>query len=95
MRLLKVLTIVMAVLIVLGTTALLVVIARRIGSPAAPGPIAILLAEPVGTRIAGIATAGDRLAVQLQGGGPDRIVLLDSRTGAVAGKIGLRDGGGD
>lgn len=95
MRLLKVLTIVMAVLIVLGTTALLVVIARRLGSPVAGAPIAVLLGEPAGTRIAGIATAGDRLAVQLQGGGADRIVLLDARTGAVAGRIGLRDGGGD
>jgi hypothetical protein len=49
----------------------------------------VLLDEPAGTRIAGIASAGDRLAVRLQGGGSDRVVLVDPRTGAVAGRIGL------
>ena len=32
----------------------------------------VLLEEPAGTRIAAIAAVGDRLAVQLQGGGADR-----------------------
>ena len=43
----------------------------------------VVLDEPVGTRIAG-ATAGtvDRLALQLQGGGPDRVVLIDTRSRA-------------
>ncbi len=89
MRFLKVLTIGMGVLIVVATTVLVVVIARRIGGPA-PVAVAVLLDEPEGTRIAGIASAGDRLAVQLQGGGADRVVLVDPRTGAVAGRIGLR-----
>jgi hypothetical protein len=93
MRFLKIVTIVMAVLIVVGTTVLLVVIARRIGAPAVPASVAVLLDEPAGTRIAGIASAGDRLAVRLEGGGADRVVLLDARTGAVAGRIGLRAGG--
>jgi len=52
-------------------------------------PITMQLGEPDGTRIAGVAAAGDRLAVQLQGGGPDRIVLVDPRSGAVVGRIGL------
>ena len=92
MRFLKVLTIGMGVLIVVATTVLVVVIARRIGGAgaAAPASVAVLLDEPAGTRIAGIASAGDRLAVQLQGGGADRVVLVDPRTGAVAGRIGLR-----
>jgi hypothetical protein len=91
MRFLKVLTIGMGVLIVVATIVLVVVIARRIGGPGtAPAPVAVLLDEPGGTRIAGIASAGDRLAVQLQGGGADRVVLVDPRTGAVAGRIGLR-----
>ncbi len=91
MRFLKVLTIVMGVLIVLGTTVLVVVVARRLAGGTMPAPaVAVLLDEPAGTRIAGIAAVGDRLAVQLQGGGADRIVLLDGHSGAVAGRIGLR-----
>ncbi len=93
MRFLKFITIAMAVLIVVGTTVLLVAIARRIGSPAAPAQVAVLLDEPVGTRIAGIAALGDRLAVRLEGGGADRVVLFDARTGVVTGCIGLRFGG--
>ena len=90
MRFLKVLTIVMGVLIVLATTVLIVVIARRLSTPAVPVAASVLLDEPSGTRIAGIAPVGDRLAVQLQGGGADRVVLVDPSTGAVAGRIGLR-----
>jgi len=92
MRATMVAAIVMAVLIVIGTTVLVVVVARRLGGAAetrAGAPIALQLGEPEGTRIAGVAAAGDRLAVQLQGGGPDRIVLVDPRSGAVVGRIGL------
>ena len=62
------------------------------GAPAAAPAVAtsVLLEEPVGTRIAAIAAVGDRLAVQLQGGGADRIVLLDTHSGAVVGRVGLR-----
>ena len=93
MRFLKVLVIVMGVVIVVATTVLIVLIARRIGGGPAAGPVvatSVLLEEPVGTRIATIAAVGDRLAVQLQGGGADRIVLLDPRSGAVVGRVGLR-----
>ena len=93
MRFLKVLTVGMGVLIVVATTVLVVVIAQRIGgtrTTLAPASVAVLLDEPAGTRIAAIASAGDRLAVQLQGGGADRVVLVDPRTGAVTGRTGLR-----
>ena len=82
----------MGVLIVVATTVLVVVIARRIGGRGRRRGRRwlVLLDEPAGTRIAAIASAGDRLAVQLQGGGADRVVLVDPRTGAVAGRIGLR-----
>ena len=84
----------MGVLIVAATTVLTVLIAQRIGGTRAlPTPIAVVMDEPGGTRITGIAQAGDRLAVLLQGGGPDRMLLVDPRTGAVAGRISLRDGG--
>jgi len=89
MKALKALTIVMGLLIVGGTAVLAVVLARRMGGGAAAPSVAVLLDEPAGTRIAGIAGAGDRLAVQLQGGGPDRVVLLDPHTGAPTGHVGL------
>ncbi|HET6307588.1 MAG TPA: hypothetical protein VFG12_10410, partial [Rhodopila sp.] len=78
MRALKIATIVMGVLIVAGTTGLIVVIAHRLSGRAGaamtagttlPAQVAAALDEPAGTRIAGIAAVGDRLAVQLQGGG--------------------------
>jgi hypothetical protein len=94
MRALKILVIVMAILIVLGTMGLVVGIARRWSAPVAsvspsPIPVSAVLDEPEGTRIAGIVAVRDRLAVQLQGGGPDRVVLIDPATGAVAGQISL------
>ena len=96
MQALKVATIVMGVMIVAGTGVLIAVIAHRIASPttdaaasAAGAPFSLVLDEPAGTRIVGAAAAGDRLAVHLQGGGADRIVLVDPRSGAVAGRITL------
>jgi Family of unknown function (DUF6476) len=94
MRALKILVIVMAVLIVLGTTGLVVGIARRwsapvVSVPTPPVPVSAVLDEPEGTRIAGIVAVRDRLAVQLQGGGVDRVVLIDLATGEVAGRISL------
>jgi hypothetical protein len=77
----------MGVLIVLGVGVIGVTIARRMA--AAPGGAAAVLDEPAGTRIAAVAGAGERLAVLLQGGGPDRVVLVDPRTGAVSGRVGL------
>jgi hypothetical protein len=96
MRALKVLTIVMGVMIVAGTGVLVAVIAHRLSTPASGvtpvaggAPLALVLDEPAGTRIASVAAAGDRLALQLQGGGADRVVLVDLRSGAVAGRISL------
>ena len=92
MRFLKVLVIAMGVLILSATTLLVVIVARRIGGAGqASVPGALLLDELPGARIVGIAQAGDRLAIQLQGGGADRVVLLDPRTGAVTGRIVLHD----
>lgn len=94
MRALKIMVIVMAVLIVLGTMGLVVGIARRWSAPVAsistlPIPVSVVLDEPEGTGIAGIVAVRDRLAVQLHGGGADRVVLIDPATGAVAGRISL------
>jgi len=93
MRFLKVLTIGMAVVILVATTVLIVIIARRLSAPAAlPSELALRLDEPAGTRIVGITTAADRLALLLQGGGADRVLLVDPRSGAVVGRVGLRAG---
>lgn len=95
MRALKVATIVMGVLIVAGTMALVIAVARRPGAPKTPPTaglpaiVAAVLEEPAGTRIATVAAVQDRLAVQLQGGGADRVVLVDPRSGAVVGRISL------
>ena len=92
MRALKIATIVMGVLIVAGTLTLLIAVFRRVSAPSAPAlaaSIAAVLDEPAGTHIAGIAAVRDRLAVQLAGGGVDRVVLIDPATGAVAGRISL------
>jgi hypothetical protein len=102
MRALTVVTIVMGVMILAGTGVLVAVIAHRMVSPAPSGasfpsgasaageaPVSLTLDEPAGAHIAGIAAAGDRLAVQLQGGGSDRVVLVDPRSGAITGRITL------
>ncbi len=94
MRALKIVVVIMAVLIVLGTTGLAIAIARRWSAPVAPVAqvpawVSAALDEPVGTHIVGIAAVRDRLAIQLQGGGVDRVVLIDPTTGAEAGRVSL------
>lgn len=94
MQALKAVTIVMGVLIVLGTVTLMVLLARRGAAPSAPAvapgvAFSATLGEPEGTRIVGVAGAGDRLAVSLQGGGADRVVLVDPHTGAIVGRVTL------
>jgi Family of unknown function (DUF6476) len=90
MRVLRILTVVMGVVIIAGTLVLGVLIARRLsGTARQPASFAIQLAEPEGTRIVTIAAFQDRLAVQLLGGGPDRVILLDPRTGGRVGQVAL------
>jgi len=94
MRALKIATVVMGVLIVVGTTALIMVVVRRMSAPASttatwPTSVAAVLDEPEGTHITGVAAVRDRLVVLLEGGGADRVVLVDPATGAVAGRISL------
>jgi hypothetical protein len=94
MRALKVAVVVMGVLIVLGTMGLVIGIARRsapvmVPMATLPASVSVVLDEPEGTRIAGIVAVRDRLAVQLHGGGVDRVVLIDPTTGTVAGRISL------
>ena len=89
MRMLKFAVIAMGVLIVAGLGILIAVIATRGFGAAAIATPPTVLDEPAGTHIAAIATLPDRLAVQLQGGGPDRVVIIDLRTGRLVGRTSL------
>jgi uncharacterized ion transporter superfamily protein YfcC len=92
MQAVKIATIAMGVLILLGTTVILVTIVKRTTSGPAGLPekvFAVVLDEPDGTGIAGIASVRDRLAVQLHGGGADRVLLIDPASGSVVGRISL------
>ncbi len=100
MRGLQVAVIVMGVLIVAGVAVIGVTIAKRTigGAEVAretvrdvPGAVRdIQLDEPEGTRIVAVTGQAPRWAVQLQGGGPDRVVMVDTQDGRVVGRLGLR-----
>ena len=90
MRVLTALTVAMGVLILLGTTVLVVTIVKRSAAPGTVPSPTLVLDEPAGTKIVGLAAVADRLAIELQGGGADRVVLVDPRSGQIVGRIGLR-----
>ncbi len=99
MRALKAATVAMGVLILVGTAVLIGAMVKRATLPAptqaasghVPSVVSIgaMLHEPPGSRITGLAATGDVLAVSMQGGGPDRVVLIDPHTGEVRGRITL------
>ena len=94
MRALKALVIVMGVLIVAGTVALVAVVVQRAGGVAGGGAgsarLDLALDQPEGSRIAGIAAAeGNTLGVWVARPDGDRVVLVDTRRGRVAGEIRL------
>ncbi|WP_229678019.1 DUF6476 family protein [Caldovatus sediminis] len=88
LRALKWLVVVMGALIVAGTVTLVVAIVQRLGDGAgAPAPT-LALDQPAGARIAGIAAAGDHLAIWLERpDGEGLVVLVDPRRRRVAGEI--------
>ena len=91
MRGLQAAVIFMGVVILAMVATIVVTLAHRMSAPT-PAPVAstVLLDQPAGTRIHGISAAGDRLAVLLQGGGPDRIIFVDPAGGQTMGTIALR-----
>jgi hypothetical protein len=89
MRALLALTVVMGVLIVLGTATIAVTIMHRMGAAAPRALAGGVLDEPAGTHIVSAAAYGERLALVLQGGGPDRVVLFDPATGRSLGRVAL------
>ncbi len=78
----------MGLLILAGVTTIGLTIAHRMVAvpPAAPD---VVLDEPAGTRIVEVSALSDRLALRLQGGGPDRVVVVDLRNGKVIGRAAL------
>ncbi|MGH7072357.1 MAG: DUF6476 family protein [Acetobacteraceae bacterium] len=102
MRLLKIAVIAMGVLIIGGTTALVVLIAHRLSAPrqvashsptpvGAPAPLPSSdLDEPAGSRIVGISRVANGLALAITGGGePDRLLVIDPSSGRVLLRIRL------
>ncbi len=99
-RALLALVIVMSVLIVLGTSVLVLVVVHRLTqpgvamgtrAPARTGPAAAALAdEPPGTRITTLMRQSDTtLAIALTGGGPDRVLIWDLAGGRATTEIRL------
>ena len=78
----------MGLLILAGVTIIAVTIASR-GTAVPPVAREAVLDEPVGTRIAAVSAWADRLALRLEGGGPDRVVVVDVPTGRVVGRAAL------
>ncbi len=89
MRALVALVIGMGVLIVAGTAVIGVTIVKRISAGGGVAAAAVVLDEPAGTRIMGVGPAGDKVAVVLSGGGPDRVVLWDVARGVAVGRLRL------
>ena len=91
MRALKFAVIAMGVLIIGATIALVVLVVQRVSGPggAAASAVSAVLDEPPGTRIASAAASNDWMVLQLQGGGVDRVVVLDPRSGRVLSRVAL------
>lgn len=87
MRALKAVTVLMGVLIVAGVAVLATALVYKTSGPAAAPAWAASLDEPDGASVTGLAQSGALLAVGLRGGGPDRVVLVDPRTGRIAGRL--------
>lgn len=88
--------IVMGVLILLGTTAMIIVLFKRASGTApaataralAPGmAFRTMLDEPEGTALVSVTASSDRLVVHLRGAGSDRLVVIDPVSGAILGRI--------
>jgi hypothetical protein len=94
-RPLMIAVIAMGVLVILGTTVVIVKVVKDMmgggNSEAAVSQSVTLtthmLSQPAGSHIVTIAGAGDRLSVLVNGGGPDRILFVDPASGAVTGQL--------
>ena len=80
----------MGVMIVAGVAVLAAVLVQR-GVAGAGSPATVSLSQPPGTHITTVGNAGpDRVLLQLSGGGaPDRVVVVDLKTGRIAATISI------
>lgn len=81
MRALKILMAVMGLLIIAGIAVLGITISQRMSVPKLTA--SAVLDEPAGTHITQISASSDRLSLLLQGGGPDRLIVMDLAKGQV------------
>jgi hypothetical protein len=81
----------MGVLIVAGLVVIGVTLVHRMGAamPLAVVSRAVTLDEPAGSHIVQAAEAGGRLTAVLQGGGPDRVLVVDLGSGQVVARVAL------
>jgi hypothetical protein len=84
--------IVMGVLILVATAAMIALVIHRATTPRPAAPreglaAPVVLNEPPGTRIATSEASDNRLLLQLSGGGPDRVVVVNLRDGAVLARV--------
>ena len=81
MRGLQVAVIVMGVLIVAGVAVIGVTIAKRtFGGPEAAVLRDVVLDEPQGSRIVAVSAGPQGMMVLVQGGGPDRVLVIDFKS---------------
>lgn len=91
MRGLQVAVIVMGVLIVAGVAVIGVTIAKR--TYGGPEPVVlrdVQIDEPEGTRIVAVSAGPQGMLVQLQGGGPDRVLVVDPQDGKPRARFSLK-----
>ena len=89
LRVLKIVVVAMGVLIIAGTTALVVLIGRGLGGAGGfRTERAASLEQPAGSRIVAMTRVANGLALALHGGGEaDRILVIDPATGTVLMRI--------
>ena len=87
MRALKVLVVAMGVLIVAGTVTLVALLVQRAGRVGDTAQGDVVLRQPPGSRIAGVASAEGRIAVWVERPDGGRVLLVDPARGRVVGEI--------
>ncbi len=89
MQALRILVVVMGVMIVGGMVTLVMLLAQKMGGAPAVEAASATLDEPAGTQIVAAVPGGETVALHLRGGGPDRVVVVEARTGRVLGRVAL------
>jgi hypothetical protein len=82
----------MGALIVAGVVVIGVTVVHRMSAaipPVAAASRPVTLDEPAGSHIVQAAEAGGRLTAVLQGGGPDRVLVVDLGSGRVVARVAL------